>query len=71
MKDHKEENSITEYQFSILKPLDTFYTTHYKDIVQNGDTEVCKLLEKEYDLYLEKLENFCMLIENSHDNNKK
>lgn len=63
MNNYKNEDLITDYQQNILKPLDTFYTEHYKDAIENKETEVSKLLDQEYNLYLEKLETFGKLID--------
>lgn len=65
MNNYKNEDLITDYQQNILKPLDTFYIEHYKDAIENKETEVSELLDQEYDLYLEKLETFGKLIDDS------
>lgn len=68
MNNYKNEDLIKDYQQNILKPLDTFYSEHYKDVIENKETEVSKLLDQEYDLYLKKLETFGKLIDDSFKN---
>lgn len=61
MKD-KENEIITDYIHRILLPLEQFYTSRYH-LVQNGSHQEKEIMKKVHMLYLEKLEQFTLLIE--------
>lgn len=58
----KEDLYIQKYMSEILNPLDHFYTSNYKYLL-NKNKEYQKIVENTYDLYLEKLETFEKLME--------
>ncbi len=67
----KKKEVIQEYAEEILKPLDQFQTKYYKFLVKYRNEEICKLLEREYDLYLEKLEVFYHILSSDKEDSKK
>lgn len=57
----KEQKIILKgYMDDILVPLDQFFSSHYKMLVKEQNTEI---LDQAYDLYFEKLEQFFTLVE--------
>lgn len=57
-------NIIKLYKQNVLKPLDRFWASHYKDYLYNKNK---KTLDKAYEIYLQKLDNFCKLVDDQKD----
>ena len=58
----EKTQNIENYITYILTPLDQFYTTHYKDIIY-GNHKTKKQLDDTYTVFLEKLEQFTKLVD--------
>lgn len=64
----ERKNILKKYKDDILTPLDQFYSSHYKMLVEEQNKEV---LDHAYDVYFKKLENFSILVEQYQSNDKK
>ncbi len=60
--------NVTDYVNEILTPLNKFYSSNYKEILNARNENNTKIFEQVYDLYLQKLDTFCKIIEENANN---